>query len=67
MFAGSDDGGRRAAILYSTVASCKRHGVDPFAYVRDVLDRVSIHPASGIAALLPDHWHAAQQIAAAAH
>jgi len=31
-------------------------GVEPFAYLRDVLDRVSIHPASRIAELLPDAW-----------
>lgn len=59
-FAGSDAGGRRAATIYSLVASCQQHGVDPFAYLRDVLDRVSTHPAREIAALLPPAWKAAQ-------
>jgi transposase len=31
-------------------------GIDPFAYLRDVLDRVSTHPASRIEELLPDRW-----------
>ena len=65
LFAGSDAGGRRAAIIYSLIATCKRHGVEPFAYLRDVLDRVSTHPQSGIAALFPDNWQAAQAAAQA--
>lgn len=56
LFAGSDEGGRRAAILYSLVASCKRHGIDPFAYLRDVISRVATHPQSKIRELLPAYW-----------
>ena len=56
LFAGSDAGGRRAAVLYTMVSSCKRHGIDPWAYLADVLDRVSIHPARLIGELLPDKW-----------
>jgi len=56
LFAGSDEGGRRAAIIYSLVATCKRHGIDPFVYFRDVLVRVSSHPASDIKALFPQNW-----------
>jgi hypothetical protein len=59
MFAGSDEGGRRAAVIYSLVASCKLIGIDPFAYLRDVLDRISTHPASRIAELTPRGWKAA--------
>lgn len=51
---GSDRGGRTAATLMSLVQSCKRNGNEPFAYLRDVLDRVSTHPASRIGDLLPD-------------
>ena len=39
-FCGSDAGGERAAILYSVVATCKAHGIDPWAYLRDVLERM---------------------------
>jgi transposase len=53
---GSDRGGRTAAVLLSVVQSCMALGVEPFAYLRDVLDRVSTHPASRIAELLPDAW-----------
>jgi transposase len=51
---GSDRGGRTAATLLSLVQSCRLLGNEPFAYVRDVLDRVSTHPASRIEDLLPD-------------
>src|SRR5262249_40897861 len=40
LFFGSDTGGRTAAVLYSVVASCRRHGVEPWAYLRDVLGKL---------------------------
>ena len=56
LFAGSESGAERAAILYSLVASCKCNGHDPFAYLYDVLRKVSIHPADRIDELLPCNW-----------
>jgi transposase len=57
LFLGSAEGGGfRASVLYSLVASCKRLGVEPFAYLRDVLDRVSSHPSSRIWELTPRGW-----------
>jgi transposase len=56
LFVGHDNGGHRAAIMYSLVASCKLCGIDPFAYLRDVLERISTHPASRIGELLPRNW-----------
>jgi transposase len=56
LFCGSDRGGQTAATLMSLTSSCKSLGVEPFAYLRDVLDRVSTHPNSRIAELLPDRW-----------
>ena len=56
MHFGSDRGGRTAAVLMSLVQSCRSLGVEPLADLRDVLDRVSTHPASRIAELLPDAW-----------
>jgi hypothetical protein len=38
--------------------TCKRLGVDPFRYLRDVLNAVSTHPAKDIDQLLPDRWAA---------
>jgi transposase len=58
LFFGSEGGGATAAILFSLTETCKRLGVEPWAYLRDVLDRVSTHPASRIDELLPDHWEA---------
>jgi hypothetical protein len=56
MFFGSDNGGHTAAVLYSLIASAKRHGLDPFVYLRDVLARISDHPSNKLRELLPDHW-----------
>jgi len=56
MFAGSEAGAWRASIIYSLVASCKLKGIDPFAYFRDVLKRVSTHSANKIDELLPGNW-----------
>jgi transposase len=58
MFYGSDNGGRTAAVLSSFVATSKRLGVDPFAYLRDLFERISAHPKSRLAELLPDQWKA---------
>jgi len=56
LFAGSEAGARRAAIIYSLVASCKLHDIDPFRYFQDVLTRVSTHPSDKIDELLPSEW-----------
>ena len=45
LFAGSDKGGQTAAVLMSLCTTCKDLGIDPQAYLRDVLDRISTHPA----------------------
>jgi transposase len=60
LFAGSDEGGKTAATLMSLCTTCKGLGVDPFAYLRDVLERVSTHPNSRIEELLPDRWKPAE-------
>ncbi len=59
MFLGSDNGGRTAAVLTSLIATSKRLGIDPFAYLRDLFERISRHPQSRLAELLPDQWKAA--------
>jgi transposase len=56
IFCGSDNGGRTAAILFSLIATCQRHNVEPFAYLRDVLTRIASHPHNRLAELLPDRW-----------
>ena len=63
LFVGSDRGGRAAAIHFSLLASCKRHGHDPWVYYRDVLTRLpAILPAASeeeLLALLPHRWRPA--------
>jgi len=53
LFAGSDAGGERAAILYSLIGSAKLNGLDPESYLRDVLTRIADHPIRRIEELLP--------------
>ncbi len=66
LFAGSLEGARRAAILYSLVQSCKLAGVEPFAYFRDVLRRLPTHPQRLIDQLTPKGWAQARASAPAA-
>lgn len=58
LFAGSLRGGQRAAAVMSLIQSAKLNGHDPYAYLKDVLDRLPTHPASRIEALLPHRWSA---------
>ena len=59
LFLGSDRGGRAAANHYSLIQSAKHHGIDPFAYLRDVLLRTATEAAINLRELLPDRWKAA--------
>ena len=56
LFAGSLEGARRAALLYSIVQSCKLVDVPPFAYLKDVLVRLATHPQRLIGQLTPKAW-----------
>ena len=56
LFLGSDRGGHAAAIHFSLIASAKRHNLDPFAYLRDLLQRIPTHLNQKIQDLLPDRW-----------
>ena len=53
LFAGSDAGGERAAAIYSLIETAKLNGLDPEAYLRDVLERIAEHPINRIDELLP--------------
>jgi len=56
MFAGSERGGRTAAVLFTLVSSAKRHGLNTWAYLRDVLWRLADLKPSELEHLLPDRW-----------
>jgi hypothetical protein len=64
MFYGSDKGGHTAAVLTSLIATSKRLGLDPLAYLRDIFARISSHRRTQLGKLLPDQWQAAHQAAA---
>jgi transposase len=57
LFAGSDKGGERAAAVLSLIETAKLNGLDPEAYLRDVLTRIADHPITRIDELLPWHWN----------
>ena len=56
LFAGSDRGGERAAVMLSLITTAKLSGVDPRAWLADVLARIADHPASKLDDLLPWNW-----------
>jgi transposase len=63
LFAGSDEGGARWATLCSLIETCKMNGVEPYAYLRDVLERmVDGHPINRIDELLPWNWQPAESV-----
>jgi transposase len=64
LFAGSDAGGERAAAIYSLIGSAKLNGIDPEAYLRQVISCIADHPVNRIAELLP--WNVTLPAAAAA-
>lgn len=56
LFVGGEEPGHDLAVLYTLVASCEKHAVNPIDYVTDVLVRVHAHPARDVSALLPHRW-----------
>jgi transposase len=57
LFIGHPDAGQRSAIIYSIVVSCQRHGIDPFAYVKDLLIRLpAMTNQDDFSALTPSAW-----------
>ena len=64
LFAGSDQGGQRAAAIYSLIETCKLNTIDPEAYLRHVLTVIADHPVNSVAELLP--WNLRDKLADAA-
>ena len=56
LFAGSDVGGERAAVIYTLIESAKLNGVNPHIWLADVLARISDHSARKLEELLPWRW-----------
>jgi transposase len=59
LFAGSDQGGHRAASIYSLVETARLNGIDPEAWLADTISRIADHPARRVAELLPWNYRTA--------
>jgi len=56
LFAGSHEAAQRSAMLYSLLGTCKLHNVNPFIWLKDVLQKIPAHPINKIEQLLPHNW-----------
>lgn len=59
MFVASPEGGRWAAGAFTLIESCRINGVEPYAYLKDVLTRIWTTPQSRIGTLIPRLWKSA--------
>jgi transposase len=66
LFAGSDEGGRRAAVMYTLTETARLNNINPEAWLADVIARIADHSISKLDELLPWKWHRTQQQAVAA-
>ncbi len=56
LFCWTELGAKHVGIIQSLIVTCRLHGIDPYTYLVDVLQRVSMHPASRVAELTPRLW-----------
>ena len=56
LFAGSHEAAQRTAMLYTFFSACKQHGINPETWLRDVLNRLYLHPVNRLEELLPQNW-----------
>jgi len=56
LFAGSHEGAQRAAMFYSFFGTCKKNNINPFEWLKDVLERIPTHKANMLDELLPQNW-----------
>lgn len=56
LFAGSHEAARRSGMLYSLLGTCKMHGIEPYQWLKDVLQRIADHPVCKVHQLLPHHY-----------
>jgi len=56
LFAGSHEAAQRAAMVYTLFATCRLHNIDPYKWLKDVLERMHLYTTNNIAELLPQNW-----------
>lgn len=56
LFAGSEKGAHRLAMLYSLIGTCAMNNVNPYEWLKDVFDRINNHPVNKLSELLPHNW-----------
>jgi hypothetical protein len=61
LFAGSDRGGERAALMYTLIQTARLNDIDPQAWLSDVLARINEHKITELDALLPWRWAAERE------
>jgi transposase len=66
LFAGSERGGERAALMFTLIQTCKLNNIDPQAWLADVLGRINDHRITELDALLPWNWSPGSHLKAAA-
>ena len=57
LFAGSHEAAKRSSMLYSLLGTCKMHSVEPYGWLKDVLQRIADHPINKIQELLPHRYN----------
>jgi transposase len=60
LFFGSEEAGARSAVMYTLIANCRLHGVEPYAYLKDVLERLPTTTNQQVAQLTPLNWKKAR-------
>ena len=63
LFFGSEEAGGRSAVMYTLIENCRLHGVEPYAYLKDVLERLPTTTNRQVAQLTPLNWQNARQSA----
>jgi hypothetical protein len=61
LFFGSEEAGQRSAVIYTLIENCKRHGVEPYTYLKDVLERLPNTTNQEVGQLTPLNWKKARQ------
>jgi hypothetical protein len=56
LFAGSHEAAKRSGMLYSLLGTCKMHSIEPYTWLRDILQRIATHPINKVQELLPHRW-----------